>query len=402
MIARRRMVEFSGSSSISRLRTISECPRSTIFEPPYSTPDDKNLHAAARWLAHSMDVSPVDGSAQLFSIYKGWHHPYPETTGYIIPTFYDYGRLYNKPEFIDRATRMANWLITIQYEDGSFPGWFYVKGVNRPASVFNSAQIVIGLVAAYERTGEGRFFDAASRCADWLAREQDDDGLWRKHAFRAGFSPSYYARVCWPMLMTNVYKTNSHVRDKAVKGLRAIAARQSENGVIRDWGFDPARPAFTHTIAYTIRGFIESADLLDDRSGLGEVAMKSAMKLFRLFEIRKRMAGAYDENWQGRNWYTCLTGNCQIAICWLRLFDWTGDVRLVNAACKAIEFVTRTQFTSSLAPRFLRGAIAGSKPFCGRYLTIRFPNWAPKFLMDAIMCRNERLARIRASGGEAS
>lgn len=361
----------------------------------FQAPDEVNLHASAQWLALSMDACKVDGSSQLFSPYKGWHNPYPETTGYIIPTFYKYGRRYNKPEFIDRATRMANWVTTLQFDNGALPGGDYISGVQRPPSVFNTGQMIIGLVTAFEQTADRRFLDAAARGASWLANEQDDDGFWRKHAYRPGFSPSYYSRVCWPMLMTTVHTGDEKVKAIALRGLRAIAARQLENGVIGEWSFAPGKPAFTHTIAYTIRGFIESADIVGDRDGLGQVAVKTATKLLHLFEVKKRMAGAYDDEWRGRYWYTCLTGNCQIALSWLRLFDWTGDARFVNGACKAIEFVTRTQFTSRWSPRFLRGAVAGSKPFYGRYLTIRFPNWAAKFLMDAIMFRNERLARIR-------
>lgn len=360
-------------------------------------PDDVNLHAAADWLAYSMDVCEADGSSVTFSLPRMcWYPAYPETTGYIVPTFYRYGHSYERAAFVERATRMAEWLITLQYDDGAFPGGHHTETRN-PPSVFNTAQIIIGMMAAFDETGQQRFLDAGARAARWLADQQDRDGQWTKYAYRPRYSPSYYTRVCWPMLMTTVHTQDEHVRAAAQRGLEVIANRQAENGVIRQWTFDPGRPAFTHGIAYTIRGMLESADLLRQRAGLGEVAKRAALKLMRLFELKKRIAGAYDEEWRGRYWYTCLTGNCQLALCWLRLFDWGSDPRLVNAACKAIDTVTRVQRLDPRLPRFMCGGVAGSSPIFGRYLTLRYPNWAAKFLMDAIMFRNERLERLRVA-----
>jgi hypothetical protein len=45
----------------------------------------------------------------------------------------------------------------------------------------------------------------------------------------------------------------------------------------------------------------------------------------------------------------------------------------------------------------LRGAVAGSSPIFGRYMAFRYPNWAAKFFMDALMFRNDRLERIRSN-----
>lgn len=360
-----------------------------------NAPNDENVHAAADWLLKSVDVTGVDGSSTCFRLYAGWSYAYPETTGYIIPTLYRYAARYNKPQFAERATAMARWVTTLQTDSGALPGGAFKPGITEPPSVFNSGQMIIGLVSAYEETGDAAFLDSAARAAKWLADEQDDSGAWQRHAYRAGFSPSYYTRVCWPMLMTTVHTNDTVVRDRAIRGLRYIAAKQKENGAIADWGFSPVKPAFTHTIAYTIRGFLESGMLGDDLREFLGVGETSAMKVFRILELRKRLAGAYDPKWRGSNWYTCLTGNCQLAICWLRLFDLNGDARLCNAACKAIDVVTRRQKLKPWLFRSIAGGIPGSAPVFGRYLTLRYPNWAAKFYMDAIMMRNDRLASIR-------
>lgn len=376
--------------------------------PALTLPDDwpshdrPNLHAAAEWLARSIDVTGTAGSSVAFRLYRGWHWPYPETTGYIIPTFYDYAEACARPEFADRATRAADWLVSLQYDDGAFPA-SHVDGKPKPPSVFNTGQIIQGLVAAHERVADPRYLDSAARAAAWLAGQQDDDGQWRRHSYRGGGSPSYYARVCWPMLQCARHTGDGGVQRAAIRGLRAIVERRRGNDTIADWGFAPGRPAFTHTIAYTIRGLLESAEILaeggEEAGGVTEAchaaAAAACMKLFRLLEVNKRLAAAYDDSWRGTHWYVCLTGHCQIALCWMRLGDRTGDLRLLNAACKAIDVVTASQRLGRWVPRAIRGGVAGSRPVFGRYVALRYPNWAAKFLMDAILYRNERLRWLR-------
>jgi hypothetical protein len=37
--------------------------------------------------------------------------------------------------------------------------------------------------------------------------------------------------------------------------------------------------------------------------------------------------------------------------------------------------------------------VAGSSPITGRYMTLRYPNWAAKFHADALAALTDRLAR---------
>jgi len=381
--------------------TTSAVTRSALYWTDYAgvadwphADDHHRLHAAIDWLCRSMDARPDDGSCVSFKLLKGWSYSYPETTGYIIPTFYRYAAVYQRPDIAERATRMARWLASLQQADGALPGSDYRPGIVREPSVFNAAQMLIGLVAGYEATGDESLLSASDRAATWLASIQNDDGTWTKFAYRSGFSPSYYTRVCWPMLMTVAHSGNERVRAAAARGLDHIAAKLQPNGAIRDWGFAPDKPAFTHTIAYTIRGLMEAARLAPEYTHWAAAAEQASEKIFRIFEIRKRLAGAYDQNWKGTNWYICLTGNCQLAICWMRHFDATGDNRFVNAACKAIDIVSRYQPLRPKLYSALKGGIPGSAPVWGRYLTMRFPNWAAKFYAEALMMRDDRLQHI--------
>ena len=84
--------------------------------------------------------------------------------------------------------------------------------------------------------------------------------------------------------------------------------------------------------------------------------------------------------------YCCLTGNCQFAIVWSKLFERTGDERYRRAAVRATDYVMRHQDIDTRNPD-LRGAIKGSHPVWGRYAPFALPNWPAKFFVDAMLVR---------------
>lgn len=353
---------------------------------------------AAEWLVRSIEACGGQGSAVYYSRWfrpwRGWAPPYPETTGYIIPTLLDYSVYANRPELVELAIRQADWICTLQFEDGALPGGDTENWHRVGKSIFNTGQMMIGLVAVHDQTREGRYLDVALRAAHWLTRNVDPEaGVWTSFGYRSGFSPAYYTRVAWPMLEVSSRSGDLDVRRAATRVLQTIAGWQEPNGAVRNWGFAPDKPAFTHTIAYTIRGLLESARLLGDEGRpLFEVAHKAAEALLRRMELRGRLAGAYDESLRGVYWYTCLTGDCQMALAWMRIGDALGDDRYLSAAVKAVEHVLRRQRVRCLDPN-LRGAVGGSSPLWGRYVSMRYPNWAPKFLLDAAMEVDIRLGR---------
>ena len=80
---------------------------------------ERNLQSAYRWLCTAQDASGDGGVAGLYNLLKGWGASYPETTGYIIPTFLHYGHFFNSPEARRRAIRMADWEVDVQLPSGA-------------------------------------------------------------------------------------------------------------------------------------------------------------------------------------------------------------------------------------------------------------------------------------------
>jgi len=223
----------------------------------------------------------------------------------------------------------------------------------------------------------------------WLSNGVEDGGTWASGHYQTSINPSYYSQVAWPMLRVWEKTNDNQIKINAEMVLKRITCLESKNGQIKGWGFDTKKPAFTHTIAYTLRGLIESAIILDNWSDYGKCTEKALNKLYRQSELKSgRLPGSYTNGWKGDNSYTCLTGNAQVAICLIRYEKLFPDLRLINASCKLIDYICNTQNSIS---KKLRGSVAGSSPIWGKYMRFRYPNWAAKYHSDALMLLIKRL-----------
>jgi hypothetical protein len=355
---------------------------------------ERHLEATAAWLVRSIEHGR-GGSCAYFSPFRGWSRPYPETTGYLIPTLTALARVLTSFDGERRAIELGSWLLTLQGADGSWRGGLHPPRTRAGPSVFNTAQVVQGLVTLYDFTGDEQWLEAATRAARWLAGSVDRNGLWAHKDYRAIGTPSYYTYAAWPMLEVAVRRNDEAIRDVAEKVLQAILTRRQANGTFSRWGFSEDKAPFTHTIGYTIQGLIESAKLLNDWETYGEPIEAALRALVRLGELNGgRLPGRLDAEWIPAAQYMCLTGNAQIALC---VLDWERrrqDPRLVTAAASLTNAICITQRLRTPVGG-LNGAVAGSAPVWGRYMMLRYPNWAAKYHCDALMRLIGRLREER-------
>lgn len=346
-----------------------------------------HVAAACGWIARS--ERPTGGSAAQYTPLVGWSRAYPETTGYIIPTLIDASRRLRVKDHGARAIRFGEWLRGIQNPDGSWNAGLYPSRSDRP-SVFNTGQILTGLVSLWRNTGDDRWIDSARRGARWLEVGMGSDGLWRGGDYRASSTPSYYTHVLWPLLEVATEADLSCVRDAAIRGVRTIVSRVQTNGAFSGWGFGDSTPAFTHTMAYTIRGIQGCGAILEDEQMLDAV-VPAIERLGRLAEMRAgRLPGAFDAQWRPVGRFVCLTGSAQVAHCLLIHESRDRDLRLVSAAARMLDVVCNSQALQSPIGG-IRGGVAGSSPFWAPYMRCRYPNWAAKYLCDGISALCDRL-----------
>ena len=332
------------------------------------------LDALIAWVRRA--ERPGGGIAAYFSLMTGWAPAYPETTGYLIPTLYDYAARTGAADDRELARRMTEWLLGLQLPSGAFPGGF--EGDPAEPSVFNSGQILQGLVRAWQETGDERIRGAAVRCGDWLMNVQHADGRWEGPTYK-GVSHTYYTMVSWPLAMLGRATGDERYLRSADANLDWVLGHRRPSG----WfdGLQLSR-TFLHFIAYLIQGMLETARLTGHEAAL-EAATASAWRLLRMFEVRKWLDGEYGPDWTRSVRYACLTGNAQMSCTWLRLHEMTGDLRWLNAAIKINELVKETMPARGHAGTI--GGVAGSYPVWGMYQPMRYINWGAKFFADALL-----------------
>jgi hypothetical protein len=342
-----------------------------------------HLAAAMQWLARAQDQANNGGVSAGFGR-TGWRPDYPETTGYIIPTFLDYHRLTGDGVFLERAKRMGDYELKVQLTDGAIPGGFAEP---RKPCVFDTGQVIFGWLALSQATSERKYLAAAQAAGDWLLAIQSPDGAW--HQFdHADSGRAYHARVSWALVMLGQATGRSRYADAAKRQLDWTCTNQKPNGWFANAELRGKPGPVTHTIAYTIRGLLESGAALQEQKYID--AARCAADALRDIQLDNgALYGMFDGDWMPMvKWY-CLTGCAQMAINWFRLYELTGDAPYVRAAQKSNAFVRQTQDLKTKDPA--RGAIKGSLPFHGAYERFTYPNWATKFFADALMLE-QRLA----------
>jgi len=355
------------------------------------------LREAILWLCRSQDAGPDDGSS-CFRMATGWSSGYPEVTGYNLYTLLEYHELTGDRSAYEHAVRMADWELTVQLENGSFQGG-YMDQEAKPV-VFNTAQVLQGLVKAYQATGRQEYLDAASRAADWLVSVQDNDGAWRKYVYLGEFRVTD-TRVAYPLLQMWEVNGDDHCRKAAEKSLRYVVSLQKENGWLPlcDNSVETVDQPVTHTLAYTCEGLLKSGLMLQSDSFVA-AAQKTADAMLRRFEIDKVLYGRYASDWQPTVRWACLTGCAQTSEIWSILCRKTGDTRYLNAALRMNDYLCACQDVTESGTE-MRGAISGAEPLGGGYQPFAFPSWATKYFCDALMAEGKALTSS-AVGAESA
>ncbi len=357
-----------------------------LFKPASESRQEHEVHlrGAIEWLCRAQDVrngeSDAGGVSAGWSFEDGWLPSYPETTGYIIETFLAAADVLKQPELIERAGRMIDWELSIQLPDGAFPGHFGEAG-SRPV-VFNTGQIMHGMIAGSTQLGREECLEAGVRAGHWLAQQQDDDGCWRR--FEHNDVPHVYnTRTTWALLATGLLAGDGELVSSAKRNLEWALAQQTASGWFASNAFTPGRSPFTHTIAYAIRGFMESGVLLGEKRYL-QAAVTAARAMAKVQRQDGWLAGTYSDGWVADAGYCCLTGLAQMSLNWTRLSQITGKESFRARARAGLDYVKTTQKLAAPDAE-VRGGIAGSSPIWGDYSRFEYPNWAAKFFADALM-----------------
>ncbi|GKS58896.1 hypothetical protein YTPLAS18_24230 [Nitrospira sp.] len=353
---------------------------------------DNRFHImeAVEWIKRAQDATPDRGVSRAYSAAwhpffraRGWQRSYPETTGYIIPTFLEAARYLDDPDLAARALAMADWEIDVQLPNGAVMGG--VLNEEPTPAVFNTGQVILGWVAAYQQSGSEKYLQAAKRAGEYLLQVQQPDGGWVKgnSEFADPTSTTYNSRVGWALIVLGQCSKERSFCEGGERNIRFSLAQQDANGWFRNNCLTDSSAPLLHTISYAIEGIWGAGELLDRPEYLDRAKL-SATKLMEHIREDGSVPGRLDKEWQGTVSWSCLTGDAQLAGIWLRAHLKGGDPRFLESARRVLTFLKATQNCVSRNGG-LRGGIKGSHPFDGDYGRFEVLNWATKFYLDALL-----------------
>ena len=275
--------------------------------------------------------------------------PYPEVTGYFIPTLLAIGEIAMAEDF-------ARWLVSVQNADGSFslddPGRQYV---------FDTGQVIRGWVAIIDRLPELR--EPLARACDWIVDGADPatgalkvpapGGDWSLGP-RGEVSEGIHLYVLKPMRDAAALLGQPHIRDCADRALAYYLAH------IPVTDFRQSN-MLTHFFGYMQEALVEL--------GLPDKARQGMASAAAFQQDNGAVTAYWDVPW------VCSTGLAQLAIVWYLLDD-------MPRADRALAFVAQLQNAS--------GGFYGSYGVGATYFPAEEIPWAVKYAIEAEQLRIAR------------
>lgn len=365
--------------------------------------DREHLDACIRWLSLAQDANGRGGVSAVYSMDSlRWDVDYPETTGYIIPTFLAFHHLTGSAEALKRAIAMGDWEVAIQSPEGGAGEPVGVYGL-RPR-VFNTGQVLLGWIALYKETQDDRYLTAALRAADWIVACQDPDGKWTRSTYKG--PRAYKSRVAWALLELFAVTGDDRYRISAERAVRWVLSQSQDNG----W-FDanslsePGKP-WTHLIGYVLVGLQEilrlgNADVDHDR--IGTLLRNAADGIAGFYLDAKQAAGesrfvtmpaTFDRDWRSADAWSCVTGSAQLAWFLRGGARRDGSPRHARASELLIGDLKRMQYMTATGDANRLGGLPGDWPVGSGYCPWSIPNWGVKFHADALLQRLLPEARL--------
>lgn len=354
-------------------------------------PGRQHVDAAISWLKAAQDATgdgvswgyrarrPIRSVAEI-----GWQGPYPETTGYIIPTFLRYADRSGDSDCVSRARRMTDWELRIQLEDGGFQGGIF-GARDAAASTFVTGQVLFGLLASYRRFGDERYLRAAIRAGDFLLDCLDGTGRFVKGHSRYCMSgpKAYEVRTGWALALLGEATQQLQYHRAAGKIADYALACQHPNGWFHENDLDDHSEPLTHTIGYVMEG-LEGVGMILNRPDCFHAVRRTLDALLPLIAPEGSFPGRWRQDWTPAVDWVCLTGSSQIAGVFLRMHALSPNPVYLDVGRRLLGFVAFTQQIKGVSPG-TAGGIRGSYPFHGAYGPWCVLNWATKFFADSVM-----------------
>ena len=185
--------------------------------------------------------------------------------------------------------------------------------------------------------------------ADWLVETQDDDGCWRKNSvtFAMPGEKAYETHVAWWLLKAARLALDATYGEVALRNNDWAQTCQHDNGWFAKFCLNYVFRPVTHALSYVLHGILEAYDFSGQDKYLS-AAITLADPLRQNIRDDGFLPGRFNQDWQPKMDWSCLTGAVQITHCWFLLFGITNDVKYRDTARSTNQFARCTTVVDRL------------------------------------------------------
>ena len=315
---------------------------------------------------------------------------YPEVSGYILNTLIKLNRLGYDVIFDLNIREMlrttVQTLLTYQLACGSFSGGHKNMVNYRKPSIFNTGQILLGLVDYYSEIDNCPLVWSAIEGGEkFLTSSVNSIGEYDpQYCYLNRFAP-HYCRAAYGHAKAATLLDNEIGKHCAANVVNKILTKQNVHGLIDDWGFNNNWHVL-HTVIYTLRGIWEVGRILNNNEMMNAavIGMNALQTNGRKIDHMSYEILSSDQHPSSLKDEICFTGLAQQVVLGQKILRTLGscidDKFHVQMPLKVLK---THQFQTS--DNLLKGSLAGSKPFDGEYQPNCSPIWAVKFFADALI-----------------
>ncbi len=349
------------------------------------------LRAAVEWILRAQAATETGGVSYSYSPgdgKNGWRPPYPETTGYIITSLFEYSERFGDEHVRQRALDMAYWEMDVQMASGAVQAGILCAASQQTPAAFNTGMVLDGWSTAYRLTNDKLICEAGRRAADFLVSDLDSDGYFTSQGRVVAHRVKTFNCLCaWSLYRFGQIVEDSAYLNAAVRVIEAALNQQQPNGWFANNCLTRHEAPLLHTIGYTLQAILE-VGILAQREDFVEAAKRGADPLLSRISSKGFLHGRFYSDWEPASFSSCLTGSAQLAVVYYRLYEHTGVRQYYTKAECLVNYLKALQVLDSPLQK-INGALAGSFPFFGQYMAGSYPNWATKYFIDSLMLQHQ-------------
>ena len=323
---------------------------------------------------------------------------FPETTGYIIPTLLEYSKLKNIDSIYEISLEMGEWIVDITRDDG---GLGEAYGFYRPyPRIFTTAQAIMGLLSLYQKNKDKKFIKCAIKMGEFLIKNLNSDGSWNAEYTFLKTTTTYKSRVSWILMLLYETTYEEKFKQASIRSLEYIIQLKTNLYWPVSCTFEQNNNALTHLLGYHLVAIVNFAyyEKLSNNKLSEELKDHCNFfynKLNDLLFIENELKAQINNKFQNTSSYTCLTGNAQIMY-FAILFEKYNKLSDNLLSQKLYNTIYNKQIKNNLD--IINGAISGSYPIDGDYMSYMLPSWANKFFIDSLLLKNKEAVDFKFLG----